>query len=199
MGSEAENKATKIKRNKKIVDLSSYAAALFVSIYLYASYNFKLFPALEESKASLINRVVFALRWQLPGAFFVLATIITIARIRYYTPAANPVESQSQDPVLIPGKILQNSVEQFLINAFVILTLSTILEASSLHMIPAYSILFLIGRFVFAVGYLIDPMQRSLGIAINFLSIVPLTLFCLYRLCSRGFTQNLVWLPQSRQ
>ncbi len=63
--------------------------------------------------------------------------------------------------------ILENTFEQFIIKLILSFILCTVLRSRELIVLPAFSFLFVIGRFTFALGY---PTHRSFGMTMNFVS-----------------------------
>ena len=197
MGTEEEQKAEtqrkelRRKNFQRTVMKHSCAAITLLGSFLYFSYTYAPFSTPSATKTTLLNRLVFALRWQLPCAASILIFIIITGNTRFLTSAINPLDLQDQGPVNVLGRILDNSEQQFLIHFVAIITMATIVEASSLQLIPAFSILFVIGRTAFTIGYLIHPMQRAFGMSINIWSVNSITVFCMYHLIKDGFDQDL--------
>jgi hypothetical protein len=63
------------------------------------------------------------------------------------------------------------------------LALCTVLQSNQLIILPVYTILFILGRITFVLGY---PNYRSFGIAMNIVRAVLLTILIGYRLLIEG-------------
>ena len=67
--------------------------------------------------------------------------------------AWNPLDPKTQKNTDVLGRILTNTVEQFLIFVFSSTILSTYLKPSQMHMIPILIIMWSIARVLFEYGY----------------------------------------------
>ncbi|KAL9985096.1 hypothetical protein ACROYT_G007461, partial [Oculina patagonica] len=101
--------------------------------------------------------------------------------------AINPLDQGGKTFVEMPSRYLQNTVEQFLLHSFSLIVLSTYLSEENMNFVPFLVVLFCIARLVFAVGYFMDPIKRSLGYAMTFTPTNLVIGYCLYCLLIYGF------------
>ena len=65
----------------------------------------------------------------------------------------------------VNGRVVDNTLEQFLIYSVGTLALSAGLTADQMPVIPAAAIVFVIARAAFWIGYRIHPLYRAFGMA----------------------------------
>jgi uncharacterized MAPEG superfamily protein len=118
-----------------------------------------------------------------------MAMVKMVASTRKTTSAINPLNAEAQHVVEVGNNVIRNTVEQFLVNAGLQLILSTYLTPGTMHVIPIFTCLFLVGRVLFWVGYLRSPVQRSLGMAISGFPNIALLVACVFCLFVKGPAQ----------
>ena len=102
------------------------------------------------------------------------------------TPAANPLGGM-EHYLQTEKNILTNTVEQLLGFLLTVLALITYLEPLEMRIIPLYSLVFIIGRILFTIGYTISPKCRSLGMLINIHAAFFFIGYTIYLMYLRGF------------
>jgi len=82
-------------------------------------------------------------------------------------------------------RVLQNTVEQFVMSFVSQLTLSTWLDASQMSIVPIVAVLFVVGRVMFWIGYL-NPADnrtgRGPGTCLTFLPTLAMIVYNIYKL-----------------
>ena len=131
---------------------------------------------------TLLDRVVFTLRWLIVSLLSVYAGVVWVANARFRTAAINPLDPSGMKYVEMRSRYLQNTVEQFLLHSFSLIVLSTYLSEEKMYLVPLLVVLFCIARFLFAVGYSMDPLKRGVGFAMTMFQNVGVILYCLYNL-----------------
>jgi MAPEG family len=107
--------------------------------------------------------MLFAL--QLGGAALFLAfvpVIEAVAHERLMSPAIDPLAGKDSTRLIVNQRVLQNTLEQSLV--FVPGLFLVAHYARDLRATAACAILWVIGRWVFWIGYHIGPMWRGLGV-----------------------------------
>ena len=174
------------RKDQKIVLTSIFCGCglLFCFAVIAAYYPF---PKLRLP--TLLDRLVFTLRWLIVSLFTVFAGIIWIANTRFRTSAINPLNQSGTKYVEIRSRYLQNTVEQFLLHSFSLVVLATYLSEENMHLVPLLVVVFSIARLLFAVGYSIDPLKRGFGFVMTFYPTIVVMTYCLYCL----FKHELAW------
>lgn len=106
--------------------------------------------------------------------------------------AVNPL-SGNEHLVEAANKILRNTLEQFVFAFVNQLILVTHLPADYLHVMPFLVFYFTFGRLAFFVGYVIDPMYRTVGFLSTFTP--TLLVFGANLLFVTGFHKQFPFLP----
>lgn len=182
------NMATDSEKKKLIQDQSTVKRSIAIALLLFLFYvTIAVYLPLRQLQLpTLLDRVVFTLRWSMVSLLVVVAGIMILAQIRYHTTAINPLDTSAQKITETFQRCLQNTLEQFLVHVLSLLVLSTYLPEEQMHCIPYLVVWFVIGRAVFFVGYFIDPIKRGVGFAMNWLVNLAVVGYCLYCMCVYG-------------
>ena len=116
---------------------------------------------------------------------------MSVASKRASSKAVNPLTG-NENLVQPMKNILTSTLEQSMIFLMLSLVLTTYLERSELQILPLYSILWIMGRIFFAVGYRIHPKYRSVGTGINFISTFFFFGVIGFMMYARGFLYRVV-------
>ena len=100
--------------------------------------------------------------------------------------ALNPLAGR-EHLMLLGKKRLINTLEQMTIFAMQALCLTFLLEREEMKVVFLYSLVFVLGRILFWVGYGIDPMYRLLGSLMTLLSCGIVQGIAAYTVFSRHF------------
>ena len=191
-----ENWKKERQRNLPIFLVQVTFAVAFNACVLGGGYY--LFPAIIPLPSSndFTVKLLYTLRcFVFPQTIVLIFAIMRVMRKRGNTPAGNPLLGQDQNYLLAEKNALTNTVEQLLCILLLILVLITYLEPSEMKIIPLLSISFAVGRLFFILGYSIGPLYRVAGITINFFSIMPMTIYIIYLMYSRGLMYNIPSTP----
>ena len=191
----AQKKQDKQRNDQNTVRLNIVWAFVAMSCYVIAAIYFP-FPKLHLP--TVMDRVVFTLRWLMVSLGAIYAGIYAVGRMRFATAAINPLDPSGKRFTQVPDRYLQNTVEQFLLHAFSLLALSTYLSEKKMHWIPLLVVLFVIARATFFVGYSIHPLKRAVGFAMTYFPTVGITGYCLYCMCVYG-VQAPHWIELNRR
>jgi len=148
-------------------------------LYLY-------FPWTLPPMSTVADRLAYTLRWNALSVGFVTVLIAHIGNLRFTSSQINPLSSVDKDRVGVHCRVLQNSLEQFIISFVLQLATTTWLSESQMRVIPIIVLLFLVGRILFWKGYL-DPAfghtKRSYGLPPSMFPSIAMLLYCSYKLC----------------
>jgi hypothetical protein len=133
--------------------------------------------------SALQNRLVFTLQLLFIDLLPLFIAIFVVINRRISTIAVNPMDPRGYALVEQRQRILQNTLEQLIIKLILSLILCTVLRSNELIILPVFTILFVLGRLTFALGY---PSYRSFGMAMNVISVVFVTILIGYRLFVEG-------------
>lgn len=174
----------KDRKDQKIVLTNILCACILLFCFgVIAAY----YPFPKPHLPTLLDRLVFTLRWLIVSLSTVFAGIIWVANTRFRTSAINPLNQSGTKYVEIRSRYLQNTVEQFLLHSVSLFVLSTYLSEENMGLVPLLAVLFCIARLLFAVGYSIDPHKRVVGFVMTFYPTILVIIYCLYCLFVYGF------------
>lgn len=137
---------------------------------------------------SILTRLVYTLRWQLFPAITLISGVLCVMYMRFQSSAINPVLGRGEHIIETHQRYLRNTTEQFVLHMIGQLMLCTYLTSQSLAVIPLCSILFVIGRVAFWVGYIKEPLRRMFGFMITFSITLGSLSYCLFCFVMAGPT-----------
>lgn len=181
--SNREEASSKIPTFKFVV-LGTVLAVAFLSSAYYSYQNYIVNQLQIPHLHTLSDRFTFVLRYQVFGLAVILLLISQIATTRLFTNSRNPLSGNEQR-IEKASRILQNTVEQFLLNFVNQLILVTYLTENQLKLIPVINLIFLIGRLTFYLGYLISPDYRTFGFMVTFIPNLAMLGYNSYFLATR--------------
>lgn len=179
---------------KKLVPLffaQTFLALVLVFITLYGGYHYC--PSLPVPKSNdFSDKLIYALRvCAFPAVMTLLVAVLMVSRKRVNGPGHNPLAGK-ESYLQLDKNVLTNTVEQVLVFLLFVLVLITYLQPAEMRIIPLYSIIFVVSRVLFRIGYGIHPKYRSCGMLTLFLSHFIIAGFIMYMMYTRGFMYNLV-------
>jgi len=91
--------------------------------------------------------------------------IIAVGNGRFLSEAIDPTLHKESAAMEINGRVVDNTLQQFLVYLVGTLALATGLTADQMRAIPAVAIVFVVARIAFWIGYRIHPLYRAFGFA----------------------------------
>ena len=160
--------ALMLNRNQILVWTGEISVLVFGLLFFYLGYEY--LPITTPVADDLVMKLGFFLKWlSLPALSMVLGVFLVMFQ-RFTTKAINPIAGVTDTQKMkVFKQYLQNTFEQSLIFLFAQLSLLAVLDPEYIKLIPLFAILFFIGRLLFLIGYLIDPVVwRAPGFALTF-------------------------------
>lgn len=117
--------------------------------------------------AQTADRLAYAAAWMLPIAILLFAMAATAGFGRALTRSPDPTSGADPRFVDVSRRILTNTLEQSLVFALAALTMAAVTPAGQLGLLGALTVLFVIARVAFWIGYLIHPLYRYAGFALT--------------------------------
>jgi hypothetical protein len=111
------------------------------------------------------SRLAYALKANALAAIPLLVGIVTVANDRFLSEAIDPTLHKEDQATLINGRVLDNTLQQYVLFVIGTLALSVSLPPSQIKVIAAATIVFIVARFAFWIGYRIHPLYRAFGMA----------------------------------
>ena len=122
---------------------------------------------LAPQAAQAADRLAYAAAWMLPIAIVLFLMTLATGLGRHFSGQSDPTLIADSRYVDISRRVLTNTVEQSLIFALGALAMAELTPAGQLGMLGALTILFVIARIAFWIGYLRDPLYRYPGMALT--------------------------------
>ncbi|KAJ1910584.1 hypothetical protein H4219_006176 [Mycoemilia scoparia] len=123
------------------------------------------------------------------SALTLVFSVMAVGLTRLFNSSECNPASPSYTPsaiIKLRAQFLQNTLEQFVIHAAAVLSLSTVV--ADCRLLVCLCIAFVIGRILFAVGYSIQPYHRAAGFALTFLPSIIALIYVASTTISQGFS-----------
>jgi len=163
--------------------ISVMTTTLIMALAIFDQFPWVVVVDGNGKSSALQNRLVFTLQLLFIDLLALFIAIFAVINRRISTIAVNPMDPRGYALVEQRQRILQNTLEQLIIKLILSLILCTVLRSNELIILPVFTILFVVGRLTFALGY---PSYRSFGMAMNLISVVFVTILIGYRLFVEG-------------
>jgi hypothetical protein len=112
-----------------------------------------------------LDRIIFTLRMNLVAALPLFFGIVTVGNNRFLSEAIDPLRHAEDRATIINGRFVDNTLQQNFLFFVGTLALSTFLEAASMKLMVALTLVYVLARIAFWIGYRIDPLYRASGMA----------------------------------
>lgn len=149
------------KDQKKVV---IGAASGVVSMVILVSLLYSILP-IPAGMGNPFDRIIFTLRMNLVAALPLFIGIVTVGNNRFLSEAIDPLRHAEDRATVINGRFVDNTLQQNFLFLVGTLALSTFLEAASMKLMIALTLVFVLARIAFWIGYRIDPLYRAPGMA----------------------------------
>ncbi|ESN95035.1 hypothetical protein HELRODRAFT_179894 [Helobdella robusta] len=150
-----------------------------VITYLYYHYA----PIKTRNFDSVGDKIAYVIQCNLLSVCFIMRVVHKIGDTRRKSNQVNPLSSKDLHKIDVAVRVLQNTLEQFVINIFLQLISVTWFGSDEMKLIPICAFWFLLGRILFWIGYN-DPSdsrtKRAYGFALTFFPSVVLAMFCIF-------------------
>jgi hypothetical protein len=111
------------------------------------------------------SRLAYALQMNAFAFTPLLVGIILVGNSRFLSEAIDPTLNREDLATQINGRVVNNTLEQSVLFLVGTLALSVDLTAPQMGILPAATIVCIIARIAFWIGYRIHPLYRAFGMA----------------------------------
>lgn len=153
---------------KQIFVAIGMAVAVAVLLLLYNTPGIaaRFVPPLGDDDAA---RLAYAARWLLVPALCLLAGVGMVANRRFFSnDAMDGTRAPQSKSLEINLRYNQNTLEQTILAGVAWAGLALMLPQERLGLIGMLAVLFVLGRVLFWIGYLIAPWARAVGFGLTF-------------------------------
>lgn len=134
--------------------------AMLVAMYLLSP----AMPALDAA-ADAGERLAFAGKWLIIAALPLFLAVASVGNSRFLGEAIDPTAGKEAGPMIVDGRVADNTTQQLILFTCGLLGLSASLRGDQLGMVSAAATIFLVARLLFWVGYRINPLYRAFGMS----------------------------------
>lgn len=171
-----------MKTEQKIVaaGAASGVAAMALGVWLLTSLLPQ--PTIADTVA---ERLAYALRANIVAVVPLFVMFIVIGNSRFLSDAIDPTRRAEGPAMEIDGRVADNTLQQNFVFVVASLALSTIVPLHSLQVVWACTIVFVIARCVFWLGYRINPLYRAPGMSATAYMNLGMILYILFHVIMR--------------
>lgn len=178
-GTNVEQPRTPIVKAQIEVVIGMIVGTILCAVIAYLLWD--MFE-ITTRRVELLERLGYAAKWSLLPGGCLLIGIMMIANFRFFTPAIDPLAAEEDRTLRIWERFTQNTLEQAVLFAIGAAAYATVTFQYWLKAIPIIAVLFVLGRALFVIGYLIRPTLRAAGFALTFYPIIGLYAVSAYML-----------------
>jgi hypothetical protein len=149
-------------RDQKIVGVG--AASGVTAMVMAIACIYQLWP-INSSLADVSSRLAYALQANAFAVLPLLIGIMAVGNSRFLSEAIDPTLRKEDLGTQINGRVVENTLQQYVLFLIGTLALSVNLTAEQMRAIPAAALVFVVARFAFWIGYRIHPLYRAFGMA----------------------------------
>ena len=140
------------------------ASSGIISMVLLVGLLYWLLPAVTAVD-TLADRIAFALRMNIFAMMPLFVMLAAVGNGRFFSDAIDPLKHKESTSIEINGRVADNTLQQNVVFLAGTLALSTFLTPGSMKLIVALTVIFILARVVFWIGYRMHPLYRAPGMA----------------------------------
>jgi hypothetical protein len=111
------------------------------------------------------TRLAYTLQMNAFAILPLLIGIIVVSNDRFLSEAIDPTLHKESVSTQINGRVVDNTLQQSMLFLVGTLALSVNLTGAQMRVIPAVTVVFVVARIAFWIGYRIRPLYRAFGMA----------------------------------
>lgn len=148
--------------DQKTVAIGAGSGVLSMLLLIWGLYA--ILPTVEGVE-TVVEQMIFALKWNVVAVLPLFVMIANVGNGRFLSEAINPLRHAEDKTMEIDGRVVDNTFQQNFVFFVGTMALSTVLTPESLKIIMALTIVFVLARTVFWIGYRMNPLYRAPGMA----------------------------------
>ena len=149
-------------RDQKTVAVGAASGVAAMLIAVAGIYRY--WPA-DPSLTDTASRIGLALKADAFAALPLMVGVVTVGNNRFLSEAIDPTLQKENHATQINGRVVENTLQQFVLFVVATLALGATLSADTMRIVPAATIVFVVARIAFWIGYRIQPLYRAFGMA----------------------------------
>ena len=151
-----------MKAEQKIIAVGAASGVLGMATSVWLLTQALPAPVLSDTPG---ERLAYALRANMVAIIPFFIMLITIGNSRFLSDAIDPTRNAESATMDIDGRVSDNTLQQNFVFALATLAVSTLVPLHSLQVVWACTIVFIVARALFWVGYRINPLYRAPGMS----------------------------------
>jgi hypothetical protein len=167
-----------MRAEQKIVAVGAASGVVAMALGVWALTKTLPTPAIADT---LVERLAYALQANVVAIVPFFIMIATVGNSRFLSEAIDPTRHAESRSMEIDGRVADNTLQQNFIFAVASLALSTIVPLHHLQVVWACTIVFIVARTVFWLGYRLNPLYRAPGMSATAYMNLGMILYILFR------------------
>jgi len=168
-----------MKTEQKFVAVGASSGVLLMAVSIWGLTHLLPQPPVPDT---LADRIAFALQANVAALVPLFAMLVVIGNARFLSDAIDPTRHAESRAMEIDGRVADNTLQQNFVFAVASLALSTLVPLFHLQVVWACTIVFVVARFTFWLGYRINPLYRAPGMAATAYMNLGMIVYVLWRL-----------------
>lgn len=168
-----------MKKDQKIVAIGAATGIVLMVLSVWLLTTVLPSPRMIGTNA---DRLGYALRANVVALLPLFIMIITIANSRFLSEAIDPTRHAESPTMLVDGRVAENTLQQNFVFAVASLAMSTLVSPGNLQVVWACTIVFVVARCAFWMGYRVNPLYRAPGMSATGYLNLGMIGYVLYRL-----------------
>jgi hypothetical protein len=168
-----------MKAEQKIVAVGAASGVLGMALSVWLLTKVLPAPMITDSPG---ERLAYALRANIVAIVPFFIMLITIGNSRFLSDAIDPTRHAESASMDIDGRVCDNTLQQNFVFALASLAVSTVVPLQHLQVVWACTIVYVVARAVFWLGYRINPLYRAPGMSGTAYMNLGMILYVLFRI-----------------
>jgi hypothetical protein len=165
--------------DQKVVGVGAASGIVVMALSVWALTQALPAPTIADMPA---DRLVYALQANVVAVFAFFIMLAAIGNSRFLSEAIDPTRRAENPAQVIDGRVADNTLQQNFVFVVASLALSTVVPLQHLQVVWACTIVFIVARSAFWLGYRLNPLYRAPGMAATAYMNLGMLLYVIYRI-----------------
>ena len=165
--------------DQKIVAVGAASGIVVMALSVWVLTKALPAPAIADMPA---ERLAYALQANAVAVFAFFIMLAAIGNSRFLSEAIDPTRRAEDPAQVIDGRVADNTLQQNFVFVVASLALSTVVPLQHLQVIWACTIVFIVARSAFWLGYRLNPLYRAPGMSATAYMNLGMLLYVIYRI-----------------
>jgi len=151
---------TRVNQSQKIVGIAAASGVTLMALGVWGLTGLLPPPSIPDA---IGERLAYALRANVVALVPLFVMLMTVGNSRFFSDAIDPTRGAETPAMQIDARVAGNTFEQTFGFVIASLALSTLVSLHHLQVVWACTIVFVVARAVFWIGYRVNPLYRAPG------------------------------------